>query len=227
MKKKVLRLLECLFILMIIVSLFNIYLWYRENKKVKKIVSSVSEYLVLEDDGYKIKEEEIRKENEDTVGWLKVEGTNIDYPVVQAKDNDYYLSHDYYKNKNSAGWVFMDSRNRLNDNNIIIYGHHRKDRSMFGDVDKLLNKDFYKSHDGKILLIVGEENIYFEIFSVYSLDANELVLDPKYDNFNELKEKSLINFQKKFNGSKTQLITLITCHSNNKDRLVVVGYRSL
>ena len=225
MKKKVLRVIKYLLIIIMLLALINIFIWYRENQKVKKIVSNVSEYLVLDDDGYKIKEEEIKKENEDTVGWLKVDGTNIDYPVVQAKDNDYYLSHDYYKNKNSAGWVFMDYRNKLNDNNIIIYGHHRKDRSMFGDVDKLFSKDFYKNHDGKILLVVGEENIYFEIFSVYSLDALEIDLEPNYRDIEELKKKSLINFKKDFKSGEGQLITLITCHNNNKDRLIVHGFR--
>ena len=226
MKKKVLTCLEFIFLILIVFSLINIFFWYKENKKVVMIVSSVSEYLIKDDDGYRV-EEEIKKENEDTVGWIKVGGTNIDYPVVQAKDNDYYLNHDYYKNSNSAGWIFMDYRNSLNDNNLIIYGHHRKDKSMFGDLDKLFDENFYNNNDGKILLIVGDENIYFEVFSVYSLDSEELILNPTFEKINELEEKSLINFNRNFRNVKTQIITLITCHNNNKDRLVVHGYRSL
>ena len=98
---------------------------------------------------------------------------------------------------------------------------------MFGDLDKLFDKNFYNSNDGKILLIVGDENIYFEVFSVYSLDSEELFLNPNFENINDLKEKSLIKFNKDFRNVKSQIITLVTCHNNNKDRLVVHGYRSL
>ncbi len=226
MKKKVLKVIKYLLIVVMLIALINIGVWYQENRKVKKIVTKISEYLVIDNDEYRLKEE-IKKENDETVGWIKIEGTNINYPIVQAKDNDYYLNHDYYKKKNSAGWIFMDYRNKIDDNNLIINGHHRKDKSMFGDLDKLFDKNFYNNNDGKILLVIGEENVTFDIVSVYSLDALELELDPSYMNIEELRKKSSIKFNNQYGNGDGQIIALVTCHNNNKDRLIVVGYRSL
>ena len=64
--------------------------------------------------------------NPDTVGWLTVNNTKINYPVVKGKDNDYYLKRDYNQNKNSMGWIYMDYRNSINilSQNTIIYGHN-------------------------------------------------------------------------------------------------------
>ena len=153
-------------------------MWYKENRKVKKIVENVQSYLVIEDDKYQVKED-IIKENEDTVGWIKIEGTNINYPVVQGKDNDYYLKHDYNKNNNSAGWIFMDYLK----NNI---------------------------------------HIKYEIFSVYS-DLGDGI-NPSDNDIKRLKEKSLINFN---NLGEGQIITLVTCHNNNQDKLIINGVKKL
>ncbi|MGO1370457.1 MAG: hypothetical protein ACTHVE_01225 [Senegalia sp. (in: firmicutes)] len=66
------------------------------------------------------------EENKNTVGWLQIENTNIDYPVVQAGDNEFYLNHDFYDNYNAHGSIYVDFRNRkdLRDKHTIIYGHH-------------------------------------------------------------------------------------------------------
>ena len=74
--------------------------------------------------------------NKETVGWIQIKGTNINYPIVQTKNNDYYLKHDFYKRKSSVGWIFADYRNNFNilDNNTIIYGHNLINRTMFGEI---------------------------------------------------------------------------------------------
>ena len=221
--------LKIIFVLLMIVGLFGLLWWKSDKKEIEKQIEHVSEYLVLDNDSYVIKEE-IKEENEDTVGWLIVEDTNINYPVVQAKNNKYYLNHDYDKKRNSAGWVFMDSNNTLEDQNIIIYGHHRKDKIMFGDIDKLFKKDYYKNHDGEIILVINGENISYEIFSVYVSPSDGDYNLVNYENFsdklNEFANKSEIKFNKNLEGV-TQIITLSTCHKNNVDRLVVHALKKI
>ena len=75
--------------------------------------------------------------------WIKVYNTNIDYPVVQGKDNAYYLNHDFNKNYLSSGSIFMDYRNDFeNDKSIVIYGHHMKNKTMFGELTKFKQELF-------------------------------------------------------------------------------------
>ena len=221
--KKILRIIAILLILVMITSLINLFSWYKENNKVKKIVSTVSEYLVVEDEVYRV-DEEIKEVNEDIVGWLKVDNTKIDYPVVKGNDNKYYLNHDLDKNKNSAGWIFMDYKNNLDDQNIVIYGHHRRDGSMFGSIDKL-----YKS-GGKITLVVGDETRIYQIFSIYETTSNDYFSITNFDNIDEaikeFKDRSEIDF-KQYDFSTEQIITLSTCTNDNKGRIVVHAYRKL
>ncbi len=224
--KKVLRIVAILLILVMITSLINLFSWYKENNRVKKIVSTVSEYLVVEDEVYRV-DEEIKEVNEDIVGWLKVDNTKIDYPVVKGTNNKYYLNHDLDKNKNSAGWIFMDYQNNIDDQNIVIYGHHRRDGSMFGDIDKLLNEEFYKNNN-EIILITPEETITYQIFSVYSTSPYDIYINNNFDNFNYyldlFKERSNIEFND-FLEKTTQILTLSTCSNNNIDRIVVHAYK--
>ena len=221
--KKVLRIVAILLILVMITSLINLFSWYRENNKVKKIVSTVSEYLVIEDEVYRV-DEKIKEVNEDIVGWLKVDNTKIDYPVVKGNDNKYYLKHDFNRNNNSAGWIFMDYRNNLDDQNIVIYGHHRRDGSMFGSIDKI-----YKN-GGKITLVVGDETRTYQIFSIYETTSNDYYSITNFDNIaeaiEEFKDRSEIDF-KQSDFSTKQIITLSTCTNDNKGRIVVHAYKKL
>ena len=143
MKENNRKLLLLIFLCLMIISLISLISWYFENKNTKKIVEKEEKHVIEE----KYLDEKILKENPDTVAWIKIKGTGINCPVVQAKDNEYYLNHNFKKEKSSAGWVFMDYQNNLNDQNIVLYGHHRRDNSMFGDIDLLFNKDFYKTNN--------------------------------------------------------------------------------
>ena len=86
----------------------------------------------------------LKRTNPDVVGWLKVNGTNINYPFVQSSDNDYYLTHSFNKSYNGGGWVFLDYRNNgTNNKNTIIYAHGRSDKTMFGTLKNVLNSVIY------------------------------------------------------------------------------------
>ena len=96
---------------------------------------------------------ELEKINKDVKGWIQVNGTNINYPFVQTSNNDYYLTHSFNRDYNSAGWIFMDYRNNINnlDKNTILYGHSRLDKTMFGSQKNLLKSDWYKDKNNHII----------------------------------------------------------------------------
>ncbi len=106
--------------------------------------------------------------NEDTVGWIKVEDTVIDYVVVQGEDNDEYLHKGFYGEYNSAGTIFLDYRNEIGGarQNLIVYGHRMKDDSMFGELGEYLDYGFYQQHP-TFTFITAEGEYDCEIFAVY------------------------------------------------------------
>ena len=116
----------------------------------------------------------------------------------------------------------MDSNNNLDDQNIIIYGHHRRDGSMFGSVDRLINK----KNGGKIHLIIKNKKIDYNIFSIYKSEKDYNYRDRNYSDFDkktsEFKNRSLIKYNVNINN-KNQIITLSTCDNDNKNRIVVHG----
>lgn len=102
---------------------------------------------------------EFYNENEDIVGWIKLEGTEIDYPVMQSDDNDYYLHKDFYKKDNKYGVPFADCKNDFENmsQNTVIYSHNMKDNQMFGELTGYRNLNFYKEHP-----IISFDTIYGE-----------------------------------------------------------------
>ena len=86
--------------------------------------------------------------NPDVIGWLTIDDTLIDYPVVRTVDNNYYLGHDVERNKSKYGAVFMDFRNAetYQQRHIILYGHNMKNGTMFHDLNNFKQKDFFDSH---------------------------------------------------------------------------------
>lgn len=87
--------------------------------------------------------------NPDLVGWIKIDGTKIDYPVMQSKDNeDYYLSHNFQRESDSKGALFIDAESSImpKDQNLVIFGHNRRDNSILGTLDYYLDKEFYEKY---------------------------------------------------------------------------------
>ena len=218
MKRKVIKII---LIIIMIISLINIFIWFYENNKTKEITTKAKKYINV---GNNTISPKIINLNEDIIGWLIVDNTSINYPIVQGKNNEFYLNHDLDKNYNSAGWIFMDSENSLDDQNIIIYGHHRRDGSMFGSIDNLLNKN----EGGKIKLLINNKEINYNIFSIYKTEKEYNYREKNYNNFNkkieEFKKRSLIKYNVDIK-SKNQIITLSTCDNDNKKRIVIHGIK--
>ena len=166
-KKSVYIIILIVGIALLIFSLLKIFIWNKDNSDINQLQKDITDNNVKEvkadesksnninppedkSDDYwdyikmdmlSVDFNELKKKNADTVGWIKVNGTNINYPVVQTNNNDYYLNHAYDKSKNSAGWIFADYRNNMTnfDKNTIIYGHGRLNNTMFGSLKNILN----------------------------------------------------------------------------------------
>lgn len=170
---------------------------------------------------------ELKKDNADTIAWISVEGTNINYPIVQTTDNDYYLSHSFDKSYSTGGWTFMDYRNdsHLGDQNTIFYGHNLLNKTSFGSLDKL-----FKSNKKNIKIMVltddGVKRVY-QVFSAYTIEPEVFYLqtnflsDDDYQTFlDTIASRNTISVDSSV--SKTDsIITLSTCTDDNKGRKVV------
>ena len=170
----------------------------------------------------------LKRTNPDVVGWLKVNGTNINYPFVQSSNNDYYLTHSFNKSYNGAGWVFLDYRNNgTNNKNTIIYAHGRSNKTMFGTLKNVLNNGWLNNTNNYVIKISTEtENSLWQIFSVYRIPTTSDYLqtnfndETEYQNFLDMiKDRSSHNFDTNV-ASTDNILTLSTCY-NNSDKMVV------
>ena len=173
---------------------------------------------------------QLLKRNSDTVGWIEVKGTNINYPIVQTTDNNYYLTHAFDKTENEAGWVFMDYRNdSVNFNqNTIIYAHSRLTGSMFGSLKNILNSSWYTNKNNHIIrLSTPTENTMWQVFSVYTIPKESYYITPSFNSneaylefLNTIKSRSEVDFSGTVN-TNDKILTLSTCKDNFGNRVVM------
>ena len=166
----------------------------------------------------------LKNKNSDTIGWINVNNTNINYPFVKTNDNRYYLNHSFDRSYNEAGWVFMDYRNNINlDNrNTILYAHSRLDKTMFGSLSKVFRSEWHTNRDNHIIRISTEtENTLWQIFSVYKIEEESYYIttdfysDDDYSNFlNTINGRSIYNFNTNL-CSDDRILTLSTCYDDN------------
>ena len=171
-------------------------------------------------------------------GWLKIDGTKIDYPVMQTSDNEYYLNHNFNQQKDNNGSLFLDCECSLypQSTNMIIYGHHMKSGNMFGNLQKYAKEDYGKEHKNIYFDTIFEKGTYEVMFVFYSkvYDNDELVF--KYYQFINANSETEFNYymdeMKKLSLYDTgvtanygdKLLTLSTCdHSQTDGRFAVVA----
>lgn len=171
------------------------------------------------------------EKNSDTIGWIKVNNTKIDYPVVQSSDNNYYLNHSFTRAKNGAGWIFADYRNNIDtlDKNTIIYGHNvSKNELMFGSLKNTLNETWYSNNDNLIITLnIKGKDTKWQIFSIYTIETTSDYLKTKFASdtsflefINMIKNRSIANFNVEINADD-KILTLSTCYIDSSHRLVV------
>ena len=177
-------------------------------------------------------EEELKSINSDYKMWIQIENTNINYPVVQGSDNDYYLKHNFRKESNISGTVFVESANDIdNDKNIILYGHNMRNGTMFNNITSYKEESFFDA-DNRIKIIMNNTLYEYEVFSVYVKNVSEVNLaigfasEDEFINYayNE-SEESLYKKDVDF-SAEDNLITLVTCSYEFTDaRTIVVARR--
>lgn len=127
--------------------------------------------------------------NSDIVGWLYIDNTTINYPIVQGEDNSYYLKHLFDKNYSSSGCIFLDCNNSFDfsDYNNVIYGHHMKNGTMFSSLTEYKNQDYYDAHP-QAILVTPNQNYIIDIFAGYVASTNDNAWRISFDSGNEYAE---------------------------------------
>lgn len=139
-EKTILNLILYIILLSILIySGIKIFKWYKDKTNNNKIAEQIKSTVIVEEengDEYTVDFNKLKEQNNETIAWLKVNNTNVEYPVVKGTNNSFYLNHSFDKSNNSAGWIFADYRNKFDntDKNIVIYGHNMRDGSMFGSM---------------------------------------------------------------------------------------------
>lgn len=223
---------------LLVYSGYHIVEWKINGDKNKEIIKETSEYITVNiEENNNIQEEKISVDfeslkimNPDVVAWIKVNNTDIEFPVVKGKDNEYYLTHNLKKDYNKAGWIFMDYRNNLdgNDFNTIIYGHNMKNNLMFGTLKNVLDKQWYENEKNRYITFITEiANEKYEIFSIYEIEEEEYSIKTAFKNeqdylkfLNALKGRSIKDFYVEL-SKDDRILTLSTCTNDRNHRLVV------
>ena len=238
---------------LIVISSVNIFNWHKDNLKTKEIIEVIENITTVEEildntntEIIEQKEEEQKNSpywnyikmnlinvdfnelkgiNKDTVGWIQVNGTNINYPFVQTTDNSYYLTHSFDKKYTDAGWVFLDYRNNIKDfdKNTIIYAHARKDKTMFGSLKNILKSGWLDDTNNYVIKLSTEnENTLWQIFSIYHIPTTNDYIKVKFNDDNEfleflnlIKNRSKHNFNTNLSDND-KILTLSTCYTNNE-----------
>ena len=243
-KKLIWTIILIISILTVILCIIKIFFWNKDNQKIDKIEKEINTKKIVKEkksetaqninppenknddywyyinmDMMSVNFDDLKQKNSDTVGFIKVNGTNVNYPIVQSNDNSYYLKHAFDKSKNSAGWVFADYRNNMVnfDKNTVIYGHSRSNQTVFGSLKKVLNKSWYGNKDNHIIkLSTPTENTLWQIVSIYTIKPESYYIttkfsDSQFKTFTQtIKNRSQINFSGTINEND-KILTLSTC----------------
>ena len=223
----------------LIYSGIKIFNWYKDKTNNNEIVEKIKDAVIVQSENkdeendeeeYKIDFNKLKEHNSETIAWIKVNGTNIEYPIVKTNDNKFYLNHNFDKSINSAGWIFADYRNKFDDTdkNIIVYGHNMRDGSMFGSMKNILNSDWYNNEENTNITIYTEnENYTYKVFSIYKIQSEDYYIKTEFKDDNEfeqfiktMKKRSIRDFDVDVSKNDT-ILTLSTCANNDKYRIVL------
>ena len=174
---------------------------------------------------------ELLEKNNETVGWIKVNNTNVNYSVVQHGDNEYYLNHDFNKNYNANGWVYGDFRDDFTffGTNTILYAHNLTNRKMFGSLAWCLKSDWYTNEENHyIKLSTPYSNTVWKIFSIYTIEPEVYYLKTYFKGqedhqtfLDTIKSRSIHTFTEEDLTTDDKVLTLSTCSDDGTKRIVI------
>lgn len=179
--------------------------------------------------------------NKSLIGWIKIDDTIIDYPVMQTSNNEYYLDHNFEQGYDKNGCIFMDAACDVlkPSTNLILYGHHMKSGAMFGSLDKYASEQYYKEHPTFQFDTIYEKGVYQIAYVFRSQVYSEDEIIFKYYQFIDANSETEFNSNvvemsklSLYNTGITpvygdELVTLSTCDRSqvNEGRFVVVGVK--
>lgn len=238
----------------ILLSLLILLNWFYDHSKIQQIHKEIDKSIYIDKDFdqgelvnppknkkseyyyyakipfYNVSFSILLSKNIDTVGFIRLRNTKIHYPVVQAMNNEYYLTHAFDKTENQAGWIFMDYRNHIDslDDNTTIYGHARMDGSMFGSLKNVLSSSWQKNRDNYVIFLSTlKEKFIFQIFSIYTIKSEGYYITPNFSNskkkeiwLSTMKERNIAPIDTEVNIND-KILTLSTCQNNQGKRIVV------
>ena len=237
-KKVIFNIIVYMILLFVLVySGIEILKWYKDKTNNDKITDQIKSTVIVKEknkgtdkEEYAIDFNKLKEQNEETVAWIKVNNTDVEYPVVKATNNKFYLNHSFDKSENSAGWIFADYKNKFDntDKNIVIYGHNMRDDSMFGSLKNILNSDWYDNEENTYITLYTEnEKCTYKVFSIYKIESEDYYIKTEFSKEDEfekfletLKKRSIKNFNIDI-SKKDSILTLSTCANNNKYRVVL------
>ena len=135
--------------------------------------------------------------NEDICGWITIDDTNIDYPIVRGANNQEYLSKDVYKNYSLSGSIFLDYRNSMDfsDKKSVIFGHHMSGGAMFGDIQNFADSEYFSSHTTGYLYT--EDGVYtLRIYAFLATDAYDSYIYSMIDNQTDENQEKILEYIK-------------------------------
>lgn len=176
----------------------------------------------------------LQEQNEDIIGWIQVEGTDIDYPVLyDTTYNLYYLNHSFKGTNTAYGSIFVMGENAgdFTDFNTVVYGHNMLDGSMFAQLHRFRKEDFFNTH-GEIVLYTPDRKLTYQVFAAYRRDNLNIIVNNDFST-EELRTQyidsiyehdAVANFKPEYEiTASDRILTLSTCIGNPAYRYVVQG----
>ncbi len=223
LKRWIKELFMYIFLGLIVYSSINIALYNFNTGDIKEMTEAFKQFVKIDEETKEVSIDynSLKNINDDMKAYLIINGTNISYPVVQTSNNDFYLSHDFAKNVNKSGWIFFDYSNNIEeDKNLVIYGHAMKNKTMFGELSKLLDNTWYNNPNNlDIKLYIDDKEYTYRVFSVYKVNIenyyiNTNITEDTFDSFiNTVKNRSDIVLDTDTTNTR-QILTLSTCYDN-------------
>lgn len=233
-KKKLTKLGRRLFYLLLFFSLVvccaslcDIYIHHASYKEGEKVYEEIIE--TKETQKEVNKHDALAKTNKDYVGWLKLEDSVIDYPIVQGSDNEYYLEHLFDGKENHMGCIFMDYENNreFNDKNTFLYGHHTNTGTMFYSLERYKDQNYYNSHK-EFTLETKDKNYLIKPFAGLLLKGTDSFIQLSFDDNEEfMNYVRSIRTDSIFESPVTvkpsdKLLTMVTCTDDFYDARLAI-----
>ena len=237
------KILILIFLAIFTYSAYKVGYWVKSNRDLKKLENEVFTKVVQEVPTEENNEEsetqnqesakiidfkQLLEINKDIIGWISIENTEINYPILQSTNNDYYLKKDIYKKNSSCGSIFLDCKTKadFSEQNTVVYGHHLKSGGMFTQLDKIYAGDL--GNEVYIQIYTPETSYKYQVIASYiakqslSIVKKDFVNEQRQNYLENAMNKSKVKF-KQVTNMQENILTLVTCHG--EERTVINAIR--